>query len=195
MPDRVHELHSIMPIANLLSVMDRGILSHERAKRLDHSDIAMPEIQERRDRVRVPNGLMLHQYANLYFHARNPMLFKRKEESEQLCILSVSVAVLKLDGVVISDRNASSQYARFLPPSQLNLLELDQIYAQDWRHPNDPIAYYRHRSQKCAEVLIPHSIAPEYIRGAYVVSEAAQEKVIDSGFPKDVRINRPLFFR
>ncbi len=129
MPARVTELHNIMPIANIPSVMAHGILSHQDATRLVHADVSMQAIQDRRDKVQVPQGLKLHQYANLYFHARNPMLYKRLDQVESLCILRVSLDVFKIDGTVLTDQNASSSYARFFPPTALNQLQLEQIYS------------------------------------------------------------------
>jgi hypothetical protein len=76
MDARVTEYQCIMPIGNVPSVMEHGILSYERAARLEHHSVAMQEIQDKRDQKQVPSGLRLHQYANLYFHARNPMLFR-----------------------------------------------------------------------------------------------------------------------
>lgn len=130
----------------------------------------MHEVQERRDKKRVPAGLRLHQYANLYFHARNPMLYKRKDDADSLCVLRVSTQILHLAGVVITDQNAASDWVRFLHPRQLHLLDFDAIFAMDWRHLNDPIAYRSHRSKKCAEVLVPHFVDPKFLIGAYVVS-------------------------
>lgn len=154
MPIQVTELHSIMPMANVPSVMTHGILSYQDATRLVHDDVSMQVIQDRRDRVQVPQGLKLHQYANLYFHARNPMLYKRLDQVGSLCILRVSLDVFKIAGTVLTDQNASSSYVRFFPPSALNRLQLEQIYAENWQH-DDKIAYWRHKSQKCAEVWFP----------------------------------------
>lgn len=131
MDARVTELHCIMPIANLGSVMAHGVLSYERAARLPHQSVAMQPVQDRRDQKQVPGGLKLHQYANLYFHARNPMLFKRLSEAGTLCILRVSTAVLALAGTVISDQNAASDYVRFYHPSQCQGLDFDEIFALD----------------------------------------------------------------
>src|SRR5256885_8318815 len=122
MDPRVTELHCIMPIANIASVMERGILSYERAARLQHLSVALQPVQDKRDQKRVPGGLKLHQYANLYFHARNPMLFKRQNEFPDLCILQVSTAIFDADGTVITDCNAASDYVRFLSPSQWTIL-------------------------------------------------------------------------
>jgi uncharacterized protein YwgA len=91
------------------SVLARGILSHDNAAKLPHHSVAMQAIQDKRDLKSVPGGLKLHQYANLYFHARNPMLFKRRYED--VCVLCLSTAVFQLQGAVITDQNASSDYA------------------------------------------------------------------------------------
>ena len=177
MDPRFTELHCIMPIANLGSVMTRGILSYERAAKLPHHSVALQPVQDRRDQKQVPGGLKLHQYANLYFHARNPMMFKRQSEAPNLCVLRVSVEVLGLDGTVISDQNAASDYVRFLHPRQWRLLDIEAIYAIDWRHPDNRAAYYRHRSQKCAEVLVPQCVEAQYISGAYVLDDAGKRRV------------------
>lgn len=195
MDPHVIEFQCILPMDNIPSVLKHGILSYERASKLAHRSVAMPEIQDRRDHKQVPGGLKLHQYANLYFHARNPMLFKRKDEAASLCVLRVSTAVCSIQGVVLADSNASSDYVRFLHPSQWNLLDFDAIYAMDWRHPGDPIAYYRHRSQKCAEVLVPHNIEPRFLVGAYVVDNAAASRLASLGFRLPVAVDSVLFFR
>ena len=54
MDPRVAELHCIMPIANLSSVLAHGILSYERAARLRHESVAMQPVQDRRDQKQVP---------------------------------------------------------------------------------------------------------------------------------------------
>ena len=195
MHPRVTELQCIMPIGNVPSVMQHGILSYERAARLTHHSVAMPEIQDKRDQKHVPGRLKLHQYANLYFHARNPMMYRRLAEVDRLCVLRVATAVLDSQGTVITDQNAASDYVRFLAPTQWSLLDFDDIFAMDWRHPGDPPAYYRHRSRKCAEVLVPHRIQPARILGAYVVDQAAAQRLTAVGFTLPIAVEPVLFFR
>lgn len=195
MDPRVTEFQCIMPIGNVPSVMRHGILSYERAAKLAHHSVAMQEIQDRLDQKQVPGGQKLHQYANLYFHARNPMLYKRKDEAAGLCVLRVSADVGALQGVVFADCNASSDYVRFLHPSQWKLLDFDDIYAMDWRHPDDPPAYYRHRSRKCAEVLVPHCVEPSRLFGAYVVDQASAQRLAHTGFTLPIVVDSVLFFR
>ena len=195
MDARVTEFQCIMPLENIPSVLAHGILSYERAARLAHQSVALQEVQDRRDLKQVPGGLKLHQYANVYFHARNPMLYKRKDQAAELCVLRVSLEVRQLQGVVFADCNASSDYVRFLHPSQWGLLAFDEILAMDWRHPNDEYAYRRHRSRKCAEVLVPHRVAAELLVGAYVVNETTAERLSTLGFRLPISINPVLFFR
>ena len=195
MDSRVTELHCIMPMANIPSVMSHGILSYERAAKVQHRSVALQPVQERRDRKQVPGGLKLHQYANLYFHARNPMLFKRLAEAPNLCVVRVSIRVLEVEGTVISDQNAASDYARFLHPRQWKLLDFDAIYAMDWRHPGNPAAYYRHSSQKCAEILVPDRVERRFLTGAYVIDHAGRDRLEALGLGLTVTPNPVLFFR
>jgi hypothetical protein len=192
---RITELHCIMPMANIPSVMAGGILSYERAAKLQHHSVALQPVQEKRDQKQVPGGLKLHQYANLYFHARNPMMFKRQAEAPHLCVLRVSTQVLELEGVVITDQNAASDYVRFLHPRQWRVLDFEAIYAMDWRHPGNSAAYYRHSSQKCAEVLVPQRVDTQFLTGAYVVDDAARNRLQTLGLALPIIANPVLFFR
>lgn len=194
MDPRVTEFQCIMPMANIPSVLKHGILSYERIAKIPHESVAMQPVQDRRDAKRIPGGLMLHHYANLYFHARNPMMYSRRSEVHQLCILRVSTAVTELDGVVIADQNAASDWVRFLHPSQSAVLDFDAIYATDWTHP-DKFEYFARKSKKCAEVLVPHRLDPRFLTGAYVVDQAAAASLASHGFTLPVQIEPVLILR
>lgn len=109
--------------------------------------------------------------------------------------LNESTAVCDLPGVVFADSNASSDYVRFLSPAQWPLLHLDDIYALDWRHPGDSVAYYRHRSRKCAEVLVPHQVESRFLTGALVVDDAAAARLAATGLLFPIAVDSQLFFR
>jgi hypothetical protein len=102
---------------------------------------------------------------------------------------------VEMQGTVVSDQNAASDYVRFLHPRQWQVLDFDAIYSMDWRHPNDRAAFFRHRSQKCAEVLIPHVVTPNLIAGAYVLNEAVMSRVDALGLALPLTANRVLFFQ
>src|SRR5579859_4739488 len=114
--NEVRELHFITSIANLDSILRRGILSHDRAARIPHDSCADEGIQDRRRGKRVPNGARLHSYANLYFHARNPMMFTLMRNGHaDLVVVRVSETVLDIPDVVLADGNAASDGTRFYP--------------------------------------------------------------------------------
>jgi len=191
----LHELHYITRIGNVKSIETHGILSHRKAKELEHVSVASSIIQERRVSKSIPQGLPLHDYANLYIYARNPMLFKRKNQHASLCVLRVSTDVLDLPDVVVTDRNASSDYARFVPaPDGLQIVDHDLVFAQYWTH-DDTIEEWRHKSIKCAEVLVPQSIDSSFIMGAYVSCRDALTAFNATGVSIPVCINRRLFFQ
>ncbi len=194
MPHRVTELHSIMPIANVASVMRLGILSHEKARSLPHRDVSLAEVQDRRAGKAVPGGLRLHEYANLYFCARNPMMYKRKDVRDRLCVLRIRREVLNLDGVVLTTGNAASDYSRFLPsPQGLRTISFEAVFAEYWTD-DDPYEMMRKKSAKCAEVLIPHCVEAGHIVGAYVCGEASQTALLATGFGLPVVVNGHMFF-
>ncbi len=94
-PKDVKDLNYITPIENLPSIFKRGILSHKLAKKIPHRSVAMEEIQDRRKIKVVPRGRPLHEYVNLYFDARNPMLYKRRDQHLAICVLKIDPKVMK----------------------------------------------------------------------------------------------------
>ena len=196
--EELAELHYITPIANVPSICAHGVLSHKRAKKVEHESVSMQLIQDRRARVVVPGGRPLHDYVNLYFDARNPMMFVRKDNHMALCVLRVSPDVLDLHGVVVSDCNASREYARFKPaPNGLAIVDRDLVFAEYWTHLDDPIKEYRHKGVKCAEVLVPDRIEPRFIVGTYVSCPGSRDALMGmfaGATGVEVVVNGHLFF-
>ncbi len=190
----ITELHYITPIANLPSIVRSGILSHKRVTEMQHVSVAMEEIQEKRRQKKIPGAGQLHDYVNLYFDAHNPMLSKRRDKNNEICILRLDPEVLNIEGVIIADCNAASTYAKFLTVKEgIASLDKEQVYARYWNHEN----YYekiQHASIKCAEVLVPDCIPAELIKGIYVVNDIAQNKVSLLNIPLPVVINNGIFF-
>ena len=75
------------------------------------------------------------------------------------------------------------------------MLDFDDIYARDWRHPDDQIEEWRHKSRKCAEVLVPRRIEAAMLVGAIVVDETARTRLNLAGFNLPVSIDPDFFFR
>lgn len=198
--EELEELHYIVPIVNMPSILTYGILSHNKAKKIEHESCASQDIQDRRKRVIVPGGRPLHDYVNLYFNARNPMMYSIKESHNTLTVLSISPDIIDLPGIIVTDRNASRDFALFKPASDgLDMIDPELIFAERWTHPNDPIKYDEHQGIMCAEVLVPKKIEVDYIVKAYVSCDQSHETMVSilgtAGKNLEIFINGHLFFQ
>jgi len=187
------ELHYITPIENIPSVMRHGILSHRNVTQIQHSSFAKEGVQDLRARKRVPQGRLLHEYANLYFCARNPALYLAQKRHDNLCLLLISPDILDNDDVVVTDGNAASHMTRFLPPSGLERIDADIVFAEYWTDHNPIIQAAKKRIQ-CAEVLVPDKVDPGFIIGIRVQREEDMRIIKSLGFPKDVILSPDSFF-
>lgn len=189
----LQELHCITPMVNIASIVRLGILCHEHAEAVRHVSVASAEVQAIRARKVVPNGLPLHQYANLYIDARNAMMYRRKEEHLDLCVVRVSTDVLDLSDVVIADRNAAAEMARFgSSPEGLAMIDRDLVFADWWN------ASYEAKQVRCAEVLVPGVVPPEFLLGAHVSCEPARLRFDALNLTEphlQVTISEHLFYR
>lgn len=189
------ELHFIAHQSNVLSIRQRGILCFDDAQQVAHLSVAMTEVQEKRGRVRVPGGRRLHEYANLYFHARNPMMYLRRDRHRELCVLSVDPSVVDIPETVIADANASGDWTGFWPsPDGLERVDYDLTYAENWTDP-DRITYWRKKSAKCAEVLVPKRVPPEYVKAVYVSCDATRLNIQQLNLNWPIHIAAHLFFQ
>ena len=189
-------LYNITAIDNVSSIIRHGIVCHDYAKRICHYSIAMEDVQERRSQKSVPNGLRIHQYANLYFSFRNPMMYKRKDLAEDLCILVLSASVLNIDECIVSDMNAAAGLVRFYSAAEgMGALDFNRIYAKSWIHPGDDNETRIHKLIKCAEILIPYAIPFSYVKGAYAVNSDSRDALERAGFRQRVEVNSSVFFR
>jgi ssDNA thymidine ADP-ribosyltransferase, DarT len=195
---RIQELHYLTDMANVASMLEQGILSNRLARRaaIGHVSVAHAEVQARRASKRVWVGRSsrpLHDYVNLYVHARNAMLFiLLRSRKGDLTVLSVGPEVLDLDGVVVADRNAASFASLFLPAAE-GIAALDEaaVFAERWT------SSYEAKQLRMAEVLVPDRVPPSLIRGAYVPDLAAAERLHShlGGWSLAIHVNPWLFFR
>jgi hypothetical protein len=175
--------------------MQHGILSNALSKKLPHESLAMEEIQSKRENKQIPAARKLHEYANLYFDAHNPMLSKRRDKNNQICVLCVDPSVLDLPSVIISDRNASSNYVRFYTvKAGFEALNKETIFAPFWLHPDNQLEEWAHKSAKCAEVLIPDRVESKYILGAHVANKTALKAFQQLNIRLTVSIKSDIFF-
>jgi len=53
-------------------------------------------------------------------------------------------------------------------------IDRDLVFAERWTHPDDLIEQLRHRSIKCAEVLVPDRVDASFITGVYISGSIGQ---------------------
>ena len=167
---------------------------------MPHESVALEDVQRMRAKVRVPvpgGSRPLHSYANLYFSARNPMMFKRKDQHKELCVMRIRKDVLRLDGIVVADCNAASEYVRFGRGVEgLAFVDGELVFARSWTDP-DRIMYYKRKSVQCAEVLVPNLVERGFLFGAYVsIMENVErlKQVCRSRPDFAVSVNSDMFF-
>jgi len=205
----IEELHYILPIANLASVMEHGILSHRRVVRLDfeHDDVSAAEIQDRRALVTVPRAdrakspLALHRHVNFYLNAHNAMMYVKRMDHENLCVLRIHREILERGDVMLSSRNSSTTSVSFFSPT-----EKDPLYSPRSAHyltVERTRGYGEDKEEgkaiRQAEMLAPYQVDPSYIGGIFVSCENSQRMVqgvlesIDK--PLLITVHPSLFFQ
>lgn len=188
-------LYNLTVLDNIPSIIQNGILCYNTAEQIPHTSIALESVQARRESVIIPGGRQLHDYANAYFTYHNPMLYRIKDQADNLCILAVSAAVLDICDCIVSDRNAATDLVRFYSAEDgINRLDYEKIYAKYWNEGS----YFEQRNSKaikCAEVLVPDCIPYDYVVSACVASNEAAEKLRECCFDREVIVKSSVFYR
>jgi ssDNA thymidine ADP-ribosyltransferase, DarT len=191
----LEELHYIAAIENVASILQHGILCHNLAERVHHRDVSMAEVQDIRRGKRLPNGRLLHEYANVYFQARNPMLYKLLDLRHELAVLRVHASALDIPGAVVADGNAAVSFTAFQPaPEGLAIVDRATTFAERWTDP-DPWEYRRRKAASCAELLVPDLIPPNYVVGAWVASIHGLRAFRALDVPLEALRTKRLFFQ
>ena len=156
-------------VDNLISIIENGLLSHNRAHREGYvtRDISLQEVNDRR-RFKSVYGRPLHGYVPLYFNPRNPMLAYRRAMQDSIAILYLDKSLLFQDETVFTDGNAANNATAFYS----DLQDLDKL---DWQCINFPgnnwtrfegsrqVTFLENRRKRCAEVLIPEISPPQHV--------------------------------
>jgi hypothetical protein len=76
----------------------------------------------------------------------------------------------------------------------LSVINAERVFARYWLHPNDLYDEMSHRSEKCAEVLIPNRVDAQFIVGAFVANQTAflAFQRLNSQLP--VNVHNDMFF-
>ena len=175
------ELYYITHIDNLQSILERGILSHERIKQLglDYTSIYNEDVVSIRRDKSTPGGKNLWYYANLYFQPRNPMMYSvvSAKEKENLVVISISNKVLHEHGVLITDGNAANAPTEFYSRSEglATLKKQWDIIRNDWW-----IEGPGSKRKIMAECLVPDNVKPDFINSIFVADDNARDRVMQT---------------
>ena len=176
----IRNLYYITHVDNLPSILEKGILSHERieAEHVQPARIYNTDIVNRRKEKNTPDRKSLWSYANLYFQPRNPMMYRVVHEKEKrakdLAIVSVTIKTLQTPGVFITDGNAANEPTQFYTPADgLKIIEQQWKIVQSewWNNLNGS------KRKIMAECLVPDMVDPDLINSIYVADEETRLKL------------------
>lgn len=171
-------LYYITHVNNIPSILDKGILSHERVERetVEYTRIYDEEIVTNRQHKLAPDGRSLWSFANLYLQPRNPMLFRVicEKSPDDIAILAIRAQIIQQPGAFVSDGNAASGPTIIYSASQSAkvLPQIAKETQKDWWTETDGS-----KRKIMAEVLVPDVIPPDSIEAIYVASHNAKDKV------------------
>ncbi|MFB0524205.1 MAG: DarT ssDNA thymidine ADP-ribosyltransferase family protein [Phycisphaerae bacterium] len=175
----IKELYYITHIDNVPSIVKHGILCHQiiEEKNIEFTAIYNKEIVSRRAQREVPGGKSLWDFANLYFQARNPMLYKviHDKPLDKIVVLGVRRDAMNLKGAFIADGNAANSPTSIIPRSKVPKecwAEIMTNTQKEWWNQEDGS-----KRKIMAECLVPQRIAPEYIQTIYTPNLKVKEKL------------------
>ena len=124
------------------------------------------------------------------------MMYVSRAKHSDMCVLRLSTEILDLPNVVITDKNASSDYVRFYDsPRGLENINEKLVFAKSWFYLGDAFETYKHGSIVCSEVLVPDKVLPEYIIGAIVSNTKVKTIMLNFMEDEDIIQDSKMFFQ
>ena len=192
------EFYYITHIDNLKSILHHGILSRSRRNNIwskikfsitKNKSIHNEDIIQKRKNKQF-NNRSLWDYANVYFQARNPMLYTviREFKTENIVVLQINSDIIRENNVCITDGNAASNTTQFFEnvDEGLNALNPEQFKKEYWNTSD--------KRKMMAELLIYGHIPKEKIIGIYTANEEVSNKIKTELGPLNIIPNHKMFF-
>jgi len=179
--ERINQLYYITHIKNLSSIRKLGILSHERvqAEGVQYEPVYDEQIVANRKQIITPDGRNLWSYANLYFKARNAMLYrvlfeKPVARTDEIVILGVRPDILNGEHILITTGNAASSSSERLvgKEGRKRIPEIRKSISSDWWTEVEGS-----KRKMMAECLVPDVVPAEYLQTVYVANHDVKCKV------------------
>jgi O-acetyl-ADP-ribose deacetylase (regulator of RNase III) len=172
----VKELYYVTHIDNIQSILQYGILSHEsiEKKHIKYTSIYAKDIVSRRKAIKTPDDKSLWSFANLYFNARNPMLYRVvcEKDPDKIAVIGVVPTILSCQGMYITTGNAAHTQSKILRSSPKVLSEiLRETKREFWAEEDGS------KRKIMAECLVPDVVPSDLIKTIYVASHDSRVEV------------------
>lgn len=194
----VNGLFHMTHVSNLNSILQNGLMSHTKARKdgFMKVNIANNDVNDRRAHPEPIHNKPIHDYAPLYFNPRNPMLYVRKDQQENIVLIEFSPTVFLKDGVVFSDGNAAVHTTATYNSKTKFYSDLTDLDKLNWCCINDDYwsDYEDGKRIKCAEVLVPNVIEKSYITRIHYLKEIPQLKDLSEKYGIELKFNPELYF-
>ncbi|MEM1171758.1 MAG: DarT ssDNA thymidine ADP-ribosyltransferase family protein [Cyanobacteria bacterium P01_H01_bin.35] len=176
----IQNLFYITHIKNIISILEKGILSHQSIEnnQLKPTTIYNSQIVDRRSQKIVINNKSLWSFANLYFQPRNPMLYSiiHHHPIEEVVIISVKRDILTKRNIWITTGNAAhndSEIISIKEAEELNIFrQIKKETDKEWWSNEDGS-----KRKIMAECLVPDLVPANYIQTIYVACEKANQSL------------------
>ncbi len=174
----IKSLYYITHIENINSILSQGIVSHQNVveKGLKYTAIYDAEIVSNRKTKSTPIGKSLWEYSNVYFQARNPMLYRVVLEKgvREIAVIALYPQALNSPGAFITDGNAANNITEFYNYEDgIKIIsKMWDIIRGEWWNSLDGS-----KRKIMAECLIPNVIPSHLIHSIYVANHNIAEQV------------------
>ena len=175
----VRQLYYITHVDKVPSILEHGILSHQRVEtaHVQYTPTYDDRIVANRRQRQAPDGRSLWSFANLYFQPRNAMLYRVvffERNADEIAIVAVRGDILDRRDVLISEGNAAGPSSAMLDKTEgLKAIScMRDVLNQQWWREDDGS-----KRKMMAECLVPDRVPPELIEALYVASHAGADRV------------------
>jgi hypothetical protein len=210
--NKIKEIYYITHADNIPSIMNLGVLSHNRAIQQKvfnpKLDISNPEVQSLRAKKEIHSSSnesprSLHDYVPLYPQPFNAMMaaVAHSKQNLNLCVLRISSDILNKPGTLMTNINAACHEAKFFKPAEwtLPLEEFEAVRSlslQGSDSQKDKESLKRYRRARQFEVLVLDFVLPNQINGIFVPNERLKQDLeAKTGGNLPIEVNPSLFLR
>jgi len=175
----VTHLYHLTHKSNINNIMKHGLMNHNRARSTGamNMDISLQSAQDRRKH--------LHDFVPLFFNPKNPMLYKLRDQQDDLVIIEIEVSCIIDKCFRITDGNAASPRTIQFPNS------LDSLNRLPWNVIND-YSWSQHEDgsrKRAAEVLVEPVISKVHFNRLICYSHETQRELEQYGKTVDIDYN------